>query len=161
MCGPYGNHTLMGGNTFRPFGAGSMAIVGGTDSRRDANCFADEVAIDFPSVAPAVDRMRSAFVADERAAALSAAIRLSRREARAGAMVPLEVPVRCTCHDCGGRGETWAEPCVRCQGSGMELRRHQLQVAVPAGVLDGTCFNFTVSPRYNPPTRVELRVLVA
>jgi hypothetical protein len=32
---------------------------------------------------------------------------------------------------------------------------------VPAGVLDGTCFNFTVTPRHNPPTRVELCVLVA
>ena len=56
----------MGGNTFRPIGAGSVAIVGGTDSRPDASCFADEVVIDFPSVAPAVDRMRSAFLADER-----------------------------------------------------------------------------------------------
>jgi DnaJ-class molecular chaperone len=76
-------------------------------------------------------------------------------------MVPLEVPVRCTCHECGGRGETWTEPCHRCQGSGNELRHHQLRVALPAGVLDGTCFNFTVTPRHNPPTRVELRVLVA
>ncbi len=151
----------MGGNTFRPFGGGSAAICGGADSRPDAVCFADEVVIDFPSVAPAVDRMRSAFLADERAAALSAAIRLSRHEARDGATVPIEVPVRCTCHGCGGRGETWTEPCVRCQGSGTELLRHQLHVAVTAGVLDGTSFNFTVTPRHNPPTRVELRVLVA
>jgi len=151
----------MGGRTFRPFGGGSAAVCGGVDNRSDASCFADEVVIDFPSVAPALDRMRSAFLADEGAAALSAAIRLSSREARAGAMVPLEVPVRCTCHDCGGRGETWTEPCARCHGSGNELRHHQLQVSVPAGVLDGTCFNFTVTPRHNPPTRIELRVLVA
>ena len=151
----------MGGNTFRPFGSGSVAIVGGTDSRSETSCFADEVVVDFPSVAPAVDRMRNAFLVDEQTAALSAAVRLSQREARDGTMVPLEVSVRCTCHDCGGRGETWTEPCVRCQGSGIEFRRHRLQVAVPAGVLDGTCFNFTVTPRHNPPTRVELRVLVA
>ena len=151
----------MGGHTIRPFGAGPSAIAAGTGGRPEANCFADEVVVDFPSVAPAVDRMRSAFLADERAAALSAAIRLSWREARDGAMVPLEVPVRCTCHQCGGRGETWTERCVRCQGSGSELRRHQFQVAVPAGVLNGACFNFTVIPRHNPPTRVELRVLVA
>ena len=148
-------------NTFRPFGAGSVAIVGGANSRPEASCFADEVVVDFPSVAPAVDRMRSAFLVDERAAVLSAAIRLSQREARDGATVPLEVSVRCTCDNCGGRGETWTEPCVRCQGRGIEVRRHRLQVAVPAGVLDGTCFNFTVTPRHNPPTRVELRVLVA
>lgn len=151
----------MDGNTYRPFGAGAVAIAGGTDSRSERSCFADEVVVDFPSVAPAVDRMRSAFLVDERAAALSAAIRLSQREARDGTTVPLEVPVRCTCRDCGGRGETWTEPCVRCQGSGIEFRRHRLRVAVPAGVLDGTCFNFTVTPRHNPPTRVELRVLVA
>ena len=151
----------MGGNAFRPFGGGSVAVFGGSDARPDASCFADEVVIDFPSVALAVDRMRSAFLVDERAAALSAAIRLSQREARKGATVPLEVPVRRTCHDCGGRGETWTEPCARCQGSGAELRHHQVQVAVPAGVLDGACFHFTVTPRHHPSTRVELRVLVA
>jgi hypothetical protein len=43
----------------------------------------------------------------------------------------------------------------------MELRSHHLHVDVPAGVLDGTCFRFTVTPPHNPPTRVELRVLVA
>jgi len=151
----------MGGRTFRPFGRGQIGLFDGADARPDAGCFADEVVIDFPSVAPAVDRMRNAFLEEERAAALSAAVRVSAREARIGAMVPLEVPVRCTCHECGGRGETWTEPCHRCQGSGTELRHHQLQVALPAGVLDGTCFNFTVTPRHNPPTRVELRVLVA
>src|SRR5687767_6201340 len=131
--GPYRTPSFMRGNTFRPIGGDRVAIMAGEDSRLDASCFADEVVIDFPSVAPAVDRMRSAFLADEVAAALSAAIRLSRREARDGAIVPLEVHVRCTCRDCGGRGETWTEPCVRCQGSGTELRHHQLQVAVPAG----------------------------
>lgn len=151
----------MGGRTFRPLGPGSVALFDRGELRRGGDCFADEVVIDFPSVAHALDRMRSAFLADERAAALSAAIRLSAVEARHGAMVPLEVPVRCTCHECGGRGETWAEPCERCQGSGTELRHHQLRVAVPAGVLDGARFNFTVTPRHNPPTYVELRVLVA
>jgi hypothetical protein len=151
----------MGGRTFGPFGRGSVALSDGPDARPDAACFADEVVIDFPSVAPAVDRMRNAFLEEERAAALSTAIRLSAREARIGAMVALEVPVRCTCRECGGRGETWTEPCHRCQGSGTELRHHQLQVALPAGVRDGARFNFTVTPRHNPPTRVELRVLVA
>jgi hypothetical protein len=152
----------MGGRTIRPFGRGSVAILDGGDAGPVAGCFADEVVVDFPSVAPAVDRMRSAFLEEERsAAAMSAAVRLSAHEARRGAMVPLEVPVRCTCHDCGGRGETWTEPCHQCHGSGTELRHHQLQVALPAGVLDGARFNFTVIPRHNPPTRVELRVLVA
>ncbi|MBI2189626.1 MAG: hypothetical protein HYU37_21285 [Acidobacteria bacterium] len=126
-----------------------------------ADCFADEIGIDFPSMAPAVDRIRRSFLADERAAALSATIQLSPREAREGTRVPLSVPVPCTCGACGGRGESWTEPCSRCQGSGAELRRHELQVLVPAGVLDGTRLQFTLAPLHDPPTRIELRVLVA
>ena len=125
------------------------------------DCFADEVVIDFPSVAPAVDRIRRAFLGDEPASALSTEVQLSRRQARHGTRVSLEVPVPCTCHECGGRGELWTEPCRRCQGSGTELRRHQLRVALPAGVVDGTRLNFTVTSRHNRPTRIELHVLVA
>jgi hypothetical protein len=151
----------MRGNTFRPIGGFHVAIIGVDDPRHDASCFADEVVIDFPSVAPAIDRMRRAFVADERGDALRAALQLSAREAREGATVPLEVPVRCTCLTCGGRGETWTESCRICGGSGVELLRHQLQVSVPAGVEDGTRFYFTVTPRHHPSTRIELHVLVS
>jgi hypothetical protein len=150
----------MHGNTFRPFGGDQVAVIGVDDGRHDASCFADEVVIDFPSVAPAIDRMRRAFVADERGDAVRAALHLSPREAREGATVPLEVPVRCTCRKCGGRGETWTESCASCHGRGVELLRHQLQVLLPAGVVHGARFYFTVTPRHNPPTRVELHVLI-
>ena len=125
------------------------------------DCFADEVVIDFPSVASAVDRIRKAFLADEPNTALSTEVQLSPRQALRGTRVSLDVPVPCTCHDCGGRGEMWTEPCARCKGSGSELRHHQLRVALPAGVVDGTRFTFTVTPRHNRPTRIELHVLVA
>ena len=151
----------MRGHTFRPFGGDSIAVMTGDDSRSDANCFADEVIVDFPSVAPAVDRMRSAFLAAEHPSTYSAAIRLTPSEAREGVTMPLDVPVRCTCRACGGRGETWPERCERCAGSGAEMFRHQLQVTVPAGVPDGARFNFAVTARHNPPTRVELRIHVA
>src|SRR5262245_13094589 len=151
----------MRGNTFRPLGGHHVAAAGVDDTCHDASCFADEVVIDFPSVAHAVDRMRRAFVADERSDALRAALQLSAREARDGATVPLEVPVRCTCQTCGGRGESWTESCRICRGSGIELLRHQLQVSVPAGVADGTRFYFTVTPRHHPSTRIELHVLVS
>ena len=150
----------MGGNTFRPFGGPQLAVIGSDDSHHEVSCFADEVVIDFPSVAPAIDRIRSAFLAGERTAALGAAIRLSPREAADGAIVPLEVPVRCTCPYCGGRGESWAESCLPCSGIGTELSHHQLRVSVPAGVVDGTRFHFTVTPRHHPPTRIELRIHV-
>ena len=55
--------------------------------------------MDFPSVAPAVDRMRRSFLGDERTAPLSATIQLTRHEAREGATVPLEVPVSATCRE--------------------------------------------------------------
>jgi hypothetical protein len=150
----------MRGNTFRPFGGDQVAVIGIDDGRHDASCFADDVVIDFPSVASAVDRMRRAFVADERGEALATHVQLSARDARDGATVPLEVPVRCTCRTCGGRGESWTECCRICRGSGVEVLRHQLQVSVPAGVTDGARFYFSVTARHNPPTRIELRVLV-
>ena len=145
--------------TYRPIG-GNVAVAGGEESRHET-CFADEVVIDFPSVARAVDRIRTAFQADERVAALPASVELSRREAREGATVPLSVPVRCTCRACGGRGETWMGPCERCGGGGGELLQHQVRVSVPAGVFHGARFHFTVAPRHDIPTRIELRILVA
>ncbi len=150
----------MGGRTFRPFSSGSVTVGVGMEGGLEARCFADEVVVDFPSVALAVDRMRSAVLLDERGATLSTAIQLTRREAQDGTIVPLKVSVGCTCLDCGGRGEAWPERCSRCQGSGLEFRPQQLRVALPAGVLDGACFSFTVTPRHNPATHVELRVLV-
>jgi hypothetical protein len=151
----------MRGYTFRPFGGDQVAVMTGDDTRHDVSCFADDVVVDFPSVARAVDRMRSAFLADERTPSYSTLIRLSAHEAQEGVTMPLDVPVRCTCRSCGGRGETWTESCLRCSGSGVELFRHKLQVTVPAGVPDGAHFHFAVTARHNPPTRIELRILVA
>jgi hypothetical protein len=159
--GTYRSSSSMSGNTFRPFGGDHVAVVASEDSRHDISCFADEVVVDFPSVASAIDRIRRGFLVEERTAPLSTAIQLSRREAREGATLPLEVPVRCTCRQCGGRGESWARACAHCQGSGTELLSHRLQVAVPPGVVDGDYFTFTVTARHHPPTRIELRVRVA
>lgn len=156
----------MRGNTFRPFGDGQqrdqhrLAVLTQDDARHEADCFADEVVIDFPSVAPAVDRVRSAFLVEERSAPLPATIQLTVREALEGVTRPLDVPVRCTCTGCGGRGESWTESCGRCGGTGLEIFSHQLQVTLPAGVADGARFHFSVTPRHNPSTRIELHVLV-
>ena len=146
--------------TFRPFGGDSVAVMAGED-RHDASCFADEVAIDFPSVDVALARIRRAFLADERPRQLRATVRLSDREARNGATVPLDVPMHCTCRQCGGRGESWTEPCGTCRGDGFELLRHAVHVTIPAGVRNGARFLFTVTPRNNRPTRIELRVAVS
>lgn len=130
-------------------------------SHEDATWFADEVCIDFPSVAPAIERVRQSFLADERPQTLKTAVELTEREAARGATIPLEAPVRCTCGQCGGRGESWTEECSRCRGCGFELLRHSVQVTVPAGVRTGDRFYFTVTPRYHLSTRIELHVIVA
>jgi hypothetical protein len=150
----------MSGDAFRPLGGDHLALMSYDDSRVDASCFADEVVIDFPSVALAVDRIRRGFLADEPPARWKSVVCLTLAESRRGATVPLEVPVWLTCYQCGGRGESWAEPCRRCEGSGALLLHHVVQVTIPAGVLDGDRFHFSVAPRQHAPTRIELHVVV-
>jgi hypothetical protein len=147
-------------HAFHYDGGDQIAVRAAHDSRHESSCFADDVIIDFPSMASALDRMRQPFLADEAPTNLSTTITLSGEEALTGTTVPLDVPVRRTCPECGGRGESWTEPCVRCEGAGEQLLRHHLQVTIPAGVLDGARFHFTVTSRQHSSTRIELRVLV-
>jgi hypothetical protein len=150
----------MSGDAFRPLGE-PVALVSTDDTRVDVSCFADEVVIDFPSVALAVDRIRRGFLVDEPPPRWHATLHVSANEARRGVTTPLEVPVRLTCHQCGGRGESWTEDCSRCRGTGTLLLHHVVQVTIPAGVMDGDRFFFSVVPRHHTPTRIELHVRVA
>jgi len=152
----------MNGDTFRPPGGDTIAVVGAEDTGHatHGDCFADEVVIDFPSVAPAVEKMRSAFVDRDHGLPLAASISLSARQASDGVTVPLSVPVRTTCRTCGGRGETWSESCAPCSGTGTQVLRHRVNISVPRGVVDGSRFRFSVTTRHDPPTRVELLVAV-
>ena len=97
----------------------------------------DEIAIDFPSVAPLVDRMRDAFFSDDRVAQWSAYIELTRGEAMAGARVPIDVPHQHTCAACGGRGETWTAGCGDCGGRGTTPGAHRVRLIIPAGIAHG------------------------
>ena len=156
----YRTSTPMSRDAFRPLGGEPVALMSADDGRVDVNWFADEVVIDFPSVALAVDRIRRGFLVDEPPPRWQTTVRVSASEARRGTTTPLEVPVRLTCHQCGGRGESWTESCTRCEGTGTLLLHHVVQVFVPAGVIDGDRFYFTVVPRHHTPTRIELRVRV-
>jgi molecular chaperone DnaJ len=120
----------------------------------------DEVAIDFPSVATVLDRMRHAFFGGGPSVTLSAEIVLTPREAFDGVTVPLDVPLRRTCPRCGGRGETWAEWCASCRGLGEVSTHHEMQVRVPPGVRSGALFRFSVTPPGAPVTLVEVRVTI-
>jgi hypothetical protein len=130
----------------------------GCDPRLDRAWCADEVHIDFPAIPASVDRIRSAFVADDRSRPLQAALRLSRREAVDGVTVPLDVPLRAACPLCGGRGESWMESCRACEGTGDAFFHHRVRLAVPAGVIDGARFAFRITAPSAVPARVEVRV---
>jgi hypothetical protein len=124
-------------------------------------CFADEIAIDFPSVGNVVDRMRDAFLGEAAdVGVLRAEVSLSQREALAGHVVSLKVPVRITCPNCGGRGETWTEPCSLCLGTGESVFHQALRVSVPPRVADGACVRFRMKSPDAASIRVELRVAI-
>jgi molecular chaperone DnaJ len=120
----------------------------------------DEVAIDFPSVASVLDRMRTSFFGVSSATELSAEIELSPAEAFWGVSVPLDIPLRQTCPACGGRGEAWEQWCVTCEGDGEVARQHPLRLRVPAGVREGARFRFSVMPSGAIPTLVQVRISV-
>jgi hypothetical protein len=125
-------------------------------------CFADEIAIDFPSVGRVVERMREAFLGNESdASVLRTEVSLSQREAQGGLIVSLHVPVRVTCPDCGGRGETWTERCDLCGGSGHSIFEQPLRITLPPRVADGACFRFRVKSPDAVAVRIEVRIAVA
>jgi hypothetical protein len=124
--------------------------------------FRDEVAIDFPSLDEAVERMRDAFLAPINESGvlpeLSAVLRISPREAFHGVTLPLDVPIRKLCVACGGRGEDWPEPCGKCDGTGHAIARHPVRLIVPARVRDGERFCLSVTAPSASPTRVDVRI---
>jgi hypothetical protein len=130
-------------------------------SQMTYECFEDEIAIDFPSVGNVVDRMRDAFLGERGDAdVLRADVSLSQREALAGHVIALKVPVRITCPNCGGRGETWTEPCGLCRGTGESVVQQALRVSVPPRVADGACVRFRLKSPDAASIRIELRVAI-
>jgi hypothetical protein len=125
-------------------------------------CFADEIAIDFPSVVPAVERMRDAFFGErESDGVLRRDVQLSPREAWEGATLPIDVPIVTLCRACGGRGECWTDPCRECGATGERVRHHTVRVALPPGLADGVSVRFRVSSPGAEPVRVEVRITLA
>jgi hypothetical protein len=121
----------------------------------------DEIAIDFPSVALLVDRMREAFFAGDGAARWSAHLDLTRSEARHGATIPLDVPHRDTCDDCAGRGETWEAACAACAGYGTRPAAHRVRLIVPPGIADGARLVYQVRLPAGAPAILAVRISVA
>jgi hypothetical protein len=120
----------------------------------------DDVAIDFPSTARVVDRIRASFFGESGTGGLVAEVSISRDEAQAGADVPLMLPTRRVCAACGGRGEVWLDACAPCAGTGEVVSPRQIRVSLPAGTEDGTHFRFALSPQGGSVTSIEIRVAV-
>jgi hypothetical protein len=132
--------------------------------KHEHDCFSDEVAIDFPSVAHLVARVRRSFLAEafgERGETVRTEICLSSDEAHRGAVVPITVLLRATCPDCGGRGEIWAEPCRACEGTGHSLVPRRLRVTVPPRILDGSRFHFRLHTLHEASVHIEVRVAIS
>jgi hypothetical protein len=134
------------------------------DERADADGFvlADEVAIDFPSVATVLDRMRRAFFGEATTGASDdeLSIAVAPEEAFWGAAIPLAIPIRRTCTECGGRGEVWGERCGACAGSGHRPVSHEFTLRIPAGVRDGTRVRFSIAAPGLPLTVVDARITI-
>lgn len=147
-------------NRRRSYDCGLRPHQGAGDRHGRAEWLTDEVAIDFPSVASVLDRMRHSFFGEAPVVGLTAEIVLSPQEAFWGATVPLDVPLRRTCTRCGGRGESWQDRCTHCGGGGEVSSTHELKLRVPAGVQEGARFRFSVMPPGAPYTLVEVRVSI-
>src|SRR5262245_15113717 len=127
---------------------------------RGADVLADEVAIDFPSAASVLDRMRHSFFGDGPGATLSAEIALTPEEAFWGTVVSMHVPFQRTCARCGGRGEVWTDWCGVCRGRGELTVEHEVRLRIPPGVRSGFRYRLRVSPQEAAATFVEVRIRI-
>lgn len=151
----------MGTSAYRLSGGATTDVSGVGLVRADFSAaFADDVLVAFPSAAGVVERMREPFLGDLPGEPLAVDVALTPRQALLGVTVPLDVPMRCTCRACGGRGESWSERCLRCAGSGVEMRQHPVLVSLPSRVADGARFGLVMTSRLHPSTRITVRVAV-
>jgi molecular chaperone DnaJ len=132
----------------------------GPDHRTFRRSLADEVAIDFPSTRAACQAVHGACSDPDEGVRLSTSVTVSSAVARRGGRVPVPMSLRQTCGACGGRGETWPDPCATCDGQGHCARLMEVAIPVPPGTAHGEHLRFAVTPRRGPRTRVDVRVTV-
>lgn len=125
-----------------------------------ADCLADEVHVDFPSVLNVLDRIRQSFFGNAPNPEAGPDIVVTPQEAFWGATVPLDLPVRRTCARCGGRGEIWSEWCAECGGVGDLASRQPVHLRIPAGVHEGTRIRFRVLGQGVRRALVDARVVI-
>ncbi|MPY88442.1 MAG: hypothetical protein GEU99_11000 [Luteitalea sp.] len=127
---------------------------------RDVRWFGDEVAVDFPSAAAVVERVRGGFFETAESRSVAAiCIVLTGIEAQRGGRMPIRLSLATTCGACGGRGESWGARCESCTGEGSALRWRYLVFRMPPGLRDGDSLQFRLRDP-NAPTQVTVRVSV-
>ena len=121
---------------------------------------ADEVDVDFPSVLTVLDSMRHSFFGEPARFESGPDVVVTPREAFWGAIVPLGVPVRRTCAECGGRGEVWSDWCGECSGIGDLPAFQAVNLRVPPGVQDGARVRFRVAVPGIRETLIDARIVI-
>ena len=121
---------------------------------------ADEIDVDFPSVLTVLDSMRHSFFGEPARFESGPDVVVTPREAFWGAIVPLGIPVRRTCAECGGRGEIWSDWCAECAGIGDLPDFQAVSLRVPAGVHDGTRVRFRVAPPGIREALIDARIVI-
>ena len=125
-----------------------------------ADCLADDVDVDFPSVLTVLDSMRQSFFGGAARLESGPDVVITPQEAFWGAIVPLSVPVRRTCAECGGRGEVWSDWCVECAGIGDLPAFQALNLRIPARVQEGRRLRFRLVVPGIRETLVEARIVI-
>lgn len=78
-----------------------------------------------------------------RPGSLSGEILLTPKEASAGGVLPLDVPLLTTCPSCEGTGG-FVFDCARCEGEGKVERRFPVPLQISPGIREGTVFQVAV-----------------
>lgn len=152
----------------RPQAAWEPSVGSGVPS-----CLADESAIDFPAVPRLVDGARRRFVdppthreaagigtGDDVGDSLTTTVEISRRAAATGSVVACELTLWDICPACGGRGESWSEPCLDCAAAGHVRVRRRVRLAVPPGVQEGARYRFRLSRANQSSVKVDVRIVI-
>jgi len=152
--------TRLNGRTASSRGGYHPDISGDELSVYVADCLADEVDVDFPSVLTVLDRMRQSFFGGPPGWSPAPTFVVTPQEAFWGAIVPLSVPVRARARGAAAAAKVWNDWCVECAGVGDLPDCQGGNLRIPAGVQDGRRLRFRLVVPGIRETLVDARVVI-
>ena len=84
---------------------------------------------------------------------------LKPSQARAGGMIPLQIPIERRCNKCNGSPQL-QKTCTRCHGSARTVHYHAIEVSMPPGVEHGTQARISLNDIGLPQTDLLILVTV-